>query len=176
MFEAIGALLAARAFAIVAIDGMCGAGKTTLAQKIADRYGATLLHMDDFFLMPGQKYDGANADIARFRQEVLTPLLARRAFTFRPYNCAVQKLGAPVAVVPAPLAVVEGAYCMHPSLAPAYDYTVFVRTDPETQLARIRLRNGEAMAARFVSEWIPIENQYFAAFGIEQACDLVITT
>ena len=33
---------------ILAIDGRCGSGKTTLAGMIAQRYRAEVIHMDDF--------------------------------------------------------------------------------------------------------------------------------
>lgn len=34
----------------VAIDGMCGSGKSTLGQALKDHYGCNLFHMDDFYL------------------------------------------------------------------------------------------------------------------------------
>ncbi len=37
----------------VAIDGRCAAGKTTLAQALADATGGGVIHMDDFFLPTG---------------------------------------------------------------------------------------------------------------------------
>ena len=40
---------------IVAIDGRCGAGKSTLAAVLAERLDANLIHMDDFFLRPEQR-------------------------------------------------------------------------------------------------------------------------
>ena len=40
---------------IVAIDGNCTAGKTTLAGKLAERYDCNVIHMDDFFLRPEQR-------------------------------------------------------------------------------------------------------------------------
>ena len=37
---------------IVAIDGRCASGKTTLAREIAKRLDCNIFHMDDFFLRP----------------------------------------------------------------------------------------------------------------------------
>ena len=39
---------------IVAIDGRCGSGKTTLAAELKRVYPCELIHTDDFFLRPEQ--------------------------------------------------------------------------------------------------------------------------
>ena len=41
---------------LIAIDGKCASGKTTLAERLALKYKANLFHMDDFFL---RKIEGA---------------------------------------------------------------------------------------------------------------------
>ena len=38
---------------ILAIEGMCASGKTTLANTFIDKY--TVIHIDDFFLPPEKK-------------------------------------------------------------------------------------------------------------------------
>jgi len=70
--------------------------------------------------------------------------------------------------------VVEGAYSMHPDLAGYYDLSVFLRQTPEIQRSRILRRNGEAVAQRFFSSWIPMEERYFAAFDTANRCDLIL--
>ena len=40
---------------IVAIDGRCAAGKTTLAAHFQQNIDCTVFHMDDFFLRPEQR-------------------------------------------------------------------------------------------------------------------------
>ena len=34
---------------LIAIDGRCGSGKTTLGEALAKRLHASLIHMDDFY-------------------------------------------------------------------------------------------------------------------------------
>ena len=57
---------------LIAIDGKCASGKTTLAERLALKYKANLFHMDDFFLRPFQrseerlKVPGENIDHERF--------------------------------------------------------------------------------------------------------------
>ena len=45
-------LLTQKDAVIVAIDGKCTSGKTTLASKLAELYDCNVFHMDDFFLRP----------------------------------------------------------------------------------------------------------------------------
>ena len=44
---------------IVAIDGRCGAGKTTLAGRLEEELGCAAFHMDDFFPASGAENGGA---------------------------------------------------------------------------------------------------------------------
>ena len=44
---------------LVAIDGRCAAGKTTLALRLQEKLGCPLFHMDDFFPAPGTADAGA---------------------------------------------------------------------------------------------------------------------
>ena len=164
---------------IVAIDGRCGSGKTTMAEQLRQLYHAPVLHMDDFFLQPHQRtpqrlaQPGGNIDAERFLAEVLTPLRQARAFVYRPYSCHAQRLLAPVQMDAAPLTLVEGSYSLHPLLEKHYDLRVFVTIDPALQRERLLRRDGEAMLARFEGEWIPMEERYFDATGIRARCDVI---
>ena len=139
---------------VAAIDGMCASGKTTLAARLGGELGMTVLHMDDFFLQPLQRtperlaQPGGNVDRERFRDEVLAPRIIR----------------------PTPVVLVEGAYSMHPALRDAYALSAFVGIAPQLQRARILARNGEEGLRRFEARWIPLENAYIAACGVERAC------
>lgn len=168
--------------ALIAIDGRCGSGKTTLAQELQRRLGCTVVHMDDFFLRPCQRTPerlaepGGNVDRERFLEEVLRPLAAGVPFTFRPYDCAVQALSEPVEVTPTVVRIVEGSYACHPLLAPWYDACIFLTLSPGEQQRRILLRNGPERLKMFQNRWIPLEEKYFAAFGLEGKADFVFRT
>lgn len=163
---------------LVAIDGMSASGKTTLASALRERYGARVVHMDDFFLQPHQRTPqryatpGENVDHERFLAEVLGPLSRGEAFVYRPFLCHEMAFGQGARMEPGRLNVVEGSYSLHPSLCGFYDLRVVLRIDPAAQSARILARNGEAMHARFMREWVPMENAYFEATGIDSRCDL----
>lgn len=174
----IGALSAQKDRMIVAIDGGAGSGKTTLAAEIAARFGADVLHMDDFFLQPHQrtpkrfKEPGGNVDYERFEDEVLRPLSRGEAYTYRRFSCAQQALVPGIDKMPARITVVEGSYSLHPRLAGYYDLRVMIEIDADTQSDRILLREGEAKHKRFMTEWIPLENLYFDKTDIAARCDI----
>ena len=131
--QQIDLLLARQDRVIVALDGFCTAGKTTLAASLAEHYDCCLIHVDDFFLRPEQRTPerlaepGGNVDYERFHQEVLIPLQEDRPFSYRPFDCSVGALSDPITADASRLTVIEGAYSMHPDLADAYDLSVFLK-------------------------------------------------
>ena len=165
---------------LVAIDGRCGAGKTTLAARLQAELGGQVLHMDDFFLRPEQRTEsrlaqpGGNVDYERFLEEVLLPLTRGQDFIYRPYSCARQQLGTGAAMQAMGLTIVEGSYACHPALREHYDLRLFLTVTPEEQLRRIESRNGPEKAQMFRDRWIPFEEMYFQAFDVQARCDIVI--
>ncbi len=166
---------------IVAIDGRCGSGKTTLAARLEKDLRCAVYHMDDFFPRPEQRTEkrlsrpGENVDHERFLEEVLLPLHGTQAVTYRPYLCAQQQLGEPVTVAPNRLTIVEGSYSCHPALWEHYDLRIFLTIDPEEQMRRIERRNGPEKAAMFRSRWIPFEESYFEAYDVQARCDMTFS-
>lgn len=179
LFARIDTLRREKGRVLVAIDGMCASGKTTLSQLLEAVYGTQALHMDDFFLQPHQRtperfaQPGGNVDYERFSQEVLTPLRAGEAFDYRVYDCTTQTILPGERRGCGEVAIVEGAYSLHPALAEAYDLRVMLKINAQAQRERIRRRNGEEMLARFVNEWIPLENRYLDATHLEARCDMI---
>ena len=156
---------------VVAIDGKCTSGKTTLASKLAEIYDCNVFHMDDFFLRPEQRTPerfaevGGNVDYERFQEEVLLPLQSGKAFSYRPFDCSTFTLAAPVAVAPKRLNIIEGTYSHHPYFGNPYDLKILLTVDEETQQQRI-LERPSFLHKRFFEEWIPMENRYFDGFAI----------
>lgn len=167
--ERIDLLLSEQDQVIVAIDGKCTSGKTTLAARLAEIYDCNVFHMDDFFLRPEQRTPerfaqaGGNVDYERFREEVLLPLRAGKEFSYRPFDCSTFTIAPPVAVTPKKLNIIEGTYSHHPYFGDPYDLKLLLTVDEETQRKRI-LDRPAFLHKRFFEEWIPMENQYFNEF------------
>lgn len=164
---------------VIAVDGRCAAGKTTFASIIQEETGCNVIHMDHFFLQPGQRTEerlkepGGNVDYERVRKEVLIPLSKGKAFSYQPFDCKSMELTKEIKIEPAPLAIVEGSYSCHPVLWDFYDLRIFLDIEAEEQLRRIRHRNGAEAVHVFRDRWIPLEEQYFAVYGIQERCSMV---
>ena len=166
----------------VAIDGMCGSGKSTLGQALKDHYGCNLFHMDDFYLRMEQRTPeryaepGGNVDYERFETEVLQPMLTGEAFSYRPYDAHAVCFLPEVIVSPKKVTIIEGSYACHPRLRRSYDLRIFLTVDRQEQLERIRKRNGEEREEMFERIWIPLEERYFWKAGVEKTCDISLDT
>ncbi len=179
--ESISSILA-QGRAVVAIDGNCASGKTTLADEIQLAFGGTVIRADSFFLpfdMRGEKRlseAGGNFHYERFGTEVIANLRKSELFAYGVFDCSCGKVTHSISVDEPRLIIVEGSYCMHPKLEADYDLRIFCRTDERTQLERIRIRNGENLLEAFKQKWIPLENRYFDYFGIPDTCHIISIT
>ena len=132
-------LTAERSRVLVAIEGGSASGKTTLGELLQNVYGCPVFHMDDFFLRPEQRTEarftqpGGNVDRERFLEEVLIPLREGRPVDYRRFDCATFTIAPPQRIETERLSIVEGAYSMHPDLAPYYDLSVFLAVSAEKQ-------------------------------------------
>jgi len=158
---------------LIAIDGPCGSGKTTLAASLAKELNASLFHMDDFFLQPHQRTDarlaepGGNVDYERFKEEVLDHIADADGVTFRPFNCHEWKLADEAIHLPYnSIVIVEGSYSHHPYFSDIYDVKIFLEITKEEQKRRIIARDGEEIWPMFENKWIPMEETYFEEFAI----------
>ena len=165
---------------IVAIEGNCTAGKTTLAMKLEQLYDCNVFHMDDFFLQKEQRTPermievGGNVDYERFRTEVIEPILAGETVLYRPFCCKTLQIGEGTEILPKRVNIIEGSYSQHTYFGDIYDMKVFMEIEEEKQLENIRKRNGEEQLEVFKARWIPKEEAYFEAFQVKENSDIVV--
>jgi uridine kinase len=166
---------------IMALDGRCAAGKTTLAKKLSKKYAAAVIHMDDFFLPAALRRPerfqelGGNVHYERFLSEVALRLMGGRPFKYRAFDCGRMDYGDWVFVPDAKLIIVEGAYSLRADFMELYNIKVFMDIEPDEQRRRIIARNGEAAYAVFAERWIPLEEKYINETGVLERCDIVLT-
>lgn len=165
---------------IIAIDGRCAAGKTTLANSIAEITECDIVHVDDFFLPPEKRTEerlgtaGGNVDSERLLSEILDPLRNGEDYTYRKFSCQSASFLKGERVSPKNITVVEGSYSCHPDLFGYYDLHIFLDVSKETQKKRILQRNKDN-ADVFFGKWIPMEEKYFSEFNIKDRCEIVLS-
>ena len=167
---------------LVALDGRCGSGKTTLAAQLAERFPQSItLHTDDFYLPPPQRVTGweripcANMHLERLRAEAVAPARAGRAVCYKAYSCREGAYLPPRVLGPAPLVIVEGSYSHHPLLTGCETLRVFLTCAKEEQTHRLQAREGERYV-NFAARWVPLEEGYFAQYHIAETADFVVDT
>ena len=106
-------------------------------------------------LQNGMPHRAKTSTTNAFCPRFCVPLRSGQSVEYRPFDCHIGQLGAPVRVSAAPVTVVEGSYSCHPSLRALYDLRVFATIEPDEQLRRIEARNG-GYAEVFRTRWIPL--------------------
>lgn len=164
---------------LIAVEGRCAAGKTTLAQKIQTLTECNVIHMDDFYLPFSKRTEqkmaqpGGNMDFERLLFEVLLPLKNGANAMYRPYDCHNDTFLQSKELNAAAPTIIEGSYSCHPSLQKYYDLRVFMDISPERQQIRLKERDPSSFE-NFQNIWIPREELYFTACQICDCCDLVV--
>ncbi len=181
VFTSIDAMMQQKKHCHIAIDGMCGSGKTHLATLLSTYYDSNIIAMDDFFLQSHQRTQkrlseiGGNVDYVRFNDQVIKGLLSRQSFSYQLYDCQLETLDRWLTINPKPLTIIEGSYSMHPLFIDFYDLLIFLKVDKHIQTERIQNRNP-GLFDRFINEWIPMENQYHVVYQLEARSDVVVNT
>ena len=172
--------------ALVAIDGMGGSGKTTLATALVELRDATVVHGDDFYRpMDAEERAGLDPeegyqyyfDWQRLREEVLLPLAEGRDAAYRRYDWTTGDLAPDELhrVSPSGTVVVEGVYTARPELADYYDLLVYVDTPHEESLRRLRERGDDHGPIDWESRWRLAEEHYLATTRPEKRAHLVVS-
>jgi len=154
---------------LVSIDGPAGAGKTTLADKVAALApGARVIHMDDLY----EGWDGLPG-VGRQMAGLLRPLADRLPGSYRRYDWHAGAFAETVTVEPIDLLVLEGvgSGCrMHDDLI---GLLVWVEAPYDLRMRRGIDRDGEDFAPHWRA-WAEDEQVVFAHHRTRQRADLVV--
>ncbi len=161
---------------VVAIDGPSGAGKTSLANAVAEavrggRRSVSVVHVDE--LVPG--WDGLAAVPALLAEQVLEPLSRGEQAAFRAWDWEADAWGDVRAVSPTDVLVLEGCGAF---ARPADGYAsvrVWVDAPVAQRYSRAIGRDGEVFAANW-ERWAAQERELFARDGTRARADLVVRT
>lgn len=166
---------------LIAIEGNCGSGKTTLSSILKERFSCNVFSTDDFFLPITMKTEdrlsepGGNVDYQRLN-ETFSAIDNKSSIKYSRFDCKTQSYEDEIEIPITNIIIIEGVYSMHPKLDINYDIKIFLETSYDTQIERIEKRNGPHMLKRFKEEWMPLENKYFEYYQIKSKCDYIYNT
>jgi uridine kinase len=179
---------------VVALDGGSGAGKSTIARRLAGLTRVATIPLDDFYqtVIPEsawsyktveQRLDGV-FDWDRVRIEAIEPLRGGRAGRWHAFDF-LRGLGTTgtyslksemTEVAPAPTILVEGAYSASPLLRDLIDVTVLIEAHNSTRQLRAAARERDR--AKFLTDWHAIwdevEAHYFHHVCPHESFDFVV--
>ena len=165
---------------VIAIDGNCASGKTSLANDLKDFFkDCAILHIDDFYLPKKYRKETWLTDIAgniniEYIKKVLENYQQTKQLNYQPFDCHTQSFLKNIQYNNPKLLIVEGSYALHPTLIDNYDLKIFLNCDQEKQLKRLNLRNEDL--EQFQNIWIPKELAYFKKYSPNKQCEFTFNT
>ena len=160
---------------IIALEGKCGSGKTTITNYLKSILPITVINVDDFFLPKERKTNerlseiGGNVDYERIHN-LLLKLKENKLKTYQKFNCSNGEYEE-VEFENKKIILLEGVYSYHQNFRNLIDYLIFLDIDNFTQDRRLRSRSNYQ---RFIKEWIPLENRYFEREFIKYLSDIIV--
>jgi uridine kinase len=160
---------------IIAIDGPAGAGKTTLADhlraSLSLKYKCTILHMDDLYNGWDHAFDHHLNDALIGACEAHQK---SQKFSLSRYNWSRGEYGAVEEVPQSELLILEGVGSMQSAIRPFLSASIWIDIEAETGLARVLLRDGEAISPQ-MQGWLISQEQHFRENDSQNAADFVLS-
>ncbi len=172
---------------VVALDGMSGTGKTTIAKEVANRLDAVNVLCDDFFTggrnsvwakKSAQEMIDNAIDWRRIRREVVEPLKAGRAASWHPFNWkAFERLDSKtITAQPKHVVILDGAFAARKELSDIVDYTILITVPHEKRVTRVIAREGEDYSKDWHDTWQASMEYYFTVMRPPESFDLIVET
>ena len=147
---------------LVGIDGLPVSGKSTLADRLVEEFGAAVIYLDDFVLPQEEWPEPIKPDFPfpYIRHEAffdaVETLVATGACRYQLYDWERGALGAWKEVrLGERLVVVEGVSALAGRLAPLYDLSIWVESDMHTTLAASLERGVGAWGSQWRDLFMP---------------------
>ena len=145
--------------AIIAIDGVAGSGKTTLALKLAhDLPGSNVVHMDDL-------YDGWNNPLsqkltARVISQLLEPLSKKLPVTYQIFDWKLNRFTEFKTIPQSKYLVLEGVGAAQREFRPYINKIIWIECDPNLGFNRVIARDGEQVEQEMIKFLIDQNNHF----------------
>ncbi|MDA0567115.1 hypothetical protein LG943_22750 [Streptomonospora sp. S1-112] len=155
---------------VLAVEGRSGAGKTTLARRVAEEAGCPLLHLDDLY--PG--WSGLAAVVPLVREWVLEPLARGADPRWRAYDWARGAFGEWRTTPVRGELVIEGCGSGAAQLRPYLAELAWVQAPPALRGRRLDARWDAAAYAPHRQEWARQEDAFYAAHRPREHAGIIL--
>ena len=168
---------------VVGIDGLGGAGKSTLANGLDDAFAGcvSIIRCDDFYrplagkefsrLTPEEAYENY-FDWRRLRDEALVPLRDGKSARYQRHDWSTDRLAEWVEVEPREIVIVEGVFSTRPELRPLIEVAIFIETPRDERIRRMAARPQPDTS--WMQRWMAAEDWYLIHVAPQQHADLVL--
>ncbi|WP_298741197.1 (d)CMP kinase [uncultured Microbacterium sp.] len=157
---------------LVGVDGPAGSGKSTIANRLSDRFDWPIIQIDDFF-----SWVSFTSWWPRFESDVITPLLDGKSIRYQVRDWAGDELGEGLAgwkeLNWAPVMIIEGVGATRAAIADVLACRVWVDAAASDRLERGVARDGESHRTLW-EQYMPREAQFFAVDGTPHRADISI--
>lgn len=154
---------------IIAIDGLGGAGKSSLAKHLARELGgAQILRTDDF-----ASWENPLKWWPRLIREGLEPLSHNQPARYRRTDWGDEDHEEWGEVAPAEFVVLEGVSASREAFRPFLTYSIWIETPRELRRTRGLERDGEEARAQW-EQWMAEEDDFVRREKPQERADLVL--
>lgn len=182
---------------IVGIDGLGGAGKSTVSEELCklfrdENYSVTVLHIDDFIHPKSVRYNENYEEwecyynlqwrYDYFMNDVIMPIKNNGYFCgeIELYDKDNDKYYFSKADIPSDgIVIVEGIFLQRRELEGIFDYMIFMDVPEEVRLSRVLKRDGyigdeQQIRKKYENRYFPAEHRYTTQCSPVERADYVI--
>jgi uridine kinase len=159
---------------LIAIDGVGGAGKTTLAEFLRKNLQhCSIVQLDDFYSPSLQA-----ADLPRLKEQVLLPLQNHQEARYRIYEWKTDAFSDWHILKPEGIIIFEGVYALDKNIRDCFDLKIWIDYPANLGfrrgIARDILRDGIDQTDKWKNVWMPLEEKYVIEQQPKASADYVV--
>jgi len=157
---------------LIAIDGVAGSGKTTLALKLAnDLTDSYVVHMDDL-------YDGWNNPLsqkltARVISQLLNPISKQISVSYQVFNWKLNRFTDFKTIPQSKYLILEGVGSAQREFRPYMNKIIWIECDPNLGYNRVIARDGDQVKQEMLKFLID-QNNHFSTELSKNAADYTL--
>ena len=159
---------------LIGIDGVGGAGKTTLSKSLKENLAeVSIVQLDDFY-----SPELSRADRNRVLQQVLEPLENNADAKYQIFDWRSNTLKDWHSIKPGGIVIIEGVSALHSDFVEKYDFRIWINCPPEIGfrrgIERDKVGDGVDNTDKWLSIWMPQEKEYVETQKPQQRADYIL--